>query len=290
MRSAGDFRSGGGADLWQGGGGQCDRGSAFGPVSRYTVRRAANEVIEVDAREEQARKAAERRSLAGAKLLRGLDGDARAALEQDCAWRRYRPGERLFERGSDGREVFFVIEGSVNIVSFSPLGREITFATAGAGDAVGEMAAIDGLPRSASVVAIEDSLVAVLPVATFVTMLDRHGEVAVLLLQRLSTMVRKSGERVLELSSVKPTSRVYAELLRLAEPDPELPDLWVVKPLPALRDLAAQASTTRELAATALNKLYPSGLIRRRGNSLYILDRPALEEIIKAAQAADDRG
>ena len=178
---------------------------AFGRFSRYTAWRAGNEVIAVVAREEQARKAAERRSLAGAKLLRGLDGGARAALEQDCAWRRYRPGERLFERGSDGREVFFVIEGSVNIVSFSPLGREITFATAEAGDTVGEMAAIDGLPRSASVVALEDSLVAVLPAGTFMAMLERHGEIAVLLLQRLSTMIRKSGERVLELSGVKPT-------------------------------------------------------------------------------------
>jgi CRP-like cAMP-binding protein len=236
----------------------------------------------------QKEKPSEGRSLAGVELLKGLDRAERAALEARCIWRRYRPGERVFERGSAGREVFFVIDGAVNIVSFSPLGREITFAAAQSGGTVGEMAAIDGQPRSASVVAIEESLLAVLPSDAFIELLEGHGEIALRLLQQLSAFVRKSGERVLELSSVKATNRVYGELLRLAQPDADAPDLWAIKPLPALRDLASQAGTTREVATSALNKLYPSGLIRRKGNSLYILDREALEEIVKTARGADD--
>jgi CRP-like cAMP-binding protein len=217
----------------------------------------------------------EDRNLAGITLLQGLDPEARAALEGLCAWRRYRPGERVFERGSAGREVFFVIHGALNVVSISPLGREITFAAAQSGGMVGEMAAIDGRPRSASVVAVEESLVAVLPSEAFVALLESHGEIALQLLRQLSAFVRKSGNRVLELSAVKAINRVYGELLRLAEPEgaapegaaPEgaAPELWAIKPLPALRDLASQAGTTREVVTSALAKLYPSGLIRQPG-------------------------
>jgi CRP-like cAMP-binding protein len=228
----------------------------------------------------------EDRNLVGITLLRGLDPEARAALEGLCAWRRYRPGERVFERGSAGREVFFVIHGALNVVSFSPLGREITFAAAQSGGMVGEMAAIDGRPRSASVVAVEESLVAVLPSEAFIALLENHGEIALQLLRQLSAFVRKSGNRVLELSAVKAINRVYGELLRLAEPDEAAPEVWAIKPLPALRDLASQAGTTREVVTSALAKLYPSGLIRRKGTSLYILDRQALEDIVKAAGGA----
>ena len=224
----------------------------------------------------------DRRDLARVGLMESLDGSERAKLESQCNWRRYRLGERLFERGSAGREVYFVIEGSVNIVSFSPTGREVAFATSHAGDTVGELAAIDGQPRSASVVAAEDTLLAVLPSEAFVALVKRRGDIAFQLLQRLSMFVRKGDDRVLELSSLKATNRVYAELLRLAEPDEAAPDLWTIKPLPPLRDLASSASTTRELVSNALKALYPSGLIRRQGNNLYILDRAALEDIVSA--------
>jgi len=146
------------------------------------------------------------------------------------------------------------------------------------------MAAIDGLPRSASVAAAEDSLVAVLPAARFVPLLEQNGKIAVELLRRLSAMVRHTGARVVEMSTLDATNRVYAELLRQARPDAASPDLWSVKPLPPLRELAASAGTTRELVNAALNTLYPTGLIRRRGNTLYLLDRAALESIVSAAE------
>lgn len=235
----------------------------------------------------QETKGTDRRTLAGVRLLGGLDAEGRAVLERRCLWRRYRSGERVFERGSEGREVLFVVEGTLNIVSFSPIGSDLVLATAGPGSTIGELAAIDGQPRSASVVAIEDALLAVLPSEVFVDLLKRNGEIAFRLIQSLAGMVRRVDERVVEVSSVRATNRVYAELLRLAEPDPAAPELWAIKPLPPLRDLASRSSTTRELVASALNRLYPSGLIRRKGNNLYIMNRAALAEIVHAAEQAN---
>lgn len=221
-----------------------------------------------------------RQTLAGIHLLAGLDEARRVALESDCVWRRYRPGERVFERGSPSHEVCFVVEGAVNVVRLSTMGREITFATARAGESVGELGAIDGSPRSASVVAIDHSLLAVLAADRFIELVKQDGEIAFRLLLKLGEVVRRGSDRVIELSTFEARHRVHVELLRLARSDPDEPSLWVVRPLPPLRELAGQASTTREQVANALNHLYASGLVRRRGNSLYIADRPALEALV----------
>lgn len=231
----------------------------------------------------------QRRSLARVKLFSHLENAERVAVERDCTWRRYRPGERVFERGSQSSEVFFVIEGALNVVSFSSTGREITFGEVGPGETVGELAAIDGQLRSASVVATGDSLLAILPAEAFIELLKRHGEIAFRLLQRLSGIVRRGTDQVIQISSVAATKRVYVELLNRAEQDATVPNLWAIKPLPPIRELASAAGTTRELVSNALAQLYPSGLIRRKGKNLYILDRPALEDIIKAG-AKDDGG
>lgn len=224
-----------------------------------------------------------RRSLAGIKLLKDLDREAIQALEMQCKWRRYRNGERIFARGSSGREVFFIVSGEVQILGANEAGREITLAQAFAGDAVGEMAAIDGQSRSANVVAFQDCLVAVLGAEHFVALLKQNGAMSFELLQRLSSMARKGDDRVLELSILEAKQRICVELLRLAKRDDAVSDLWVIKSLPSLRQIAGNASTTREVAASTLSQLYPARIATRRGEHLYILDRPALKKFARAS-------
>ena len=74
--------------------------------------------------------------------------------------------------------------------------------------------------------------------------------------------------------------RVYAELLRMAVPDAAVPGQWVIRPLPPLREIASHVSTTRETVARAMSSLYPSGLIKRKGRNLYIMDRQRFEELV----------
>jgi CRP/FNR family transcriptional regulator, cyclic AMP receptor protein len=226
------------------------------------------------------------RNLASVELLRGISNEDRRALEAQCRWRRYRVGERVFERGSHGRDVFFVIEGAVSIVNYSPLGREVSFATASKGDIFGEMAAIDEQPRSASVVAAEDALVAVVSSEAFLDLLSRQGTLTLRLLRRIVGFLRQSGERVLELTGVDAAARICANLLRLAKPDPAAADLLAIKPLPPLRQLASEAGTTREHVTNTLNRLYAEGHIRRRGGSLYIVNRTGLQELAQGSGQA----
>ena len=84
-------------------------------------------------------------TLAGSKMLEPVDRAAIAKLEALCTWRTVREGEPIVTRDSDSRDVFFVVKGRCRIVNYSPSGREVAYAIAGAGEFFGEMAAIDGL-------------------------------------------------------------------------------------------------------------------------------------------------
>jgi len=229
------------------------------------------------------------RTLKGIAVFDSLDDAERQRIESSCQWRTYRPGQPVIESGSDGKEVFFVVRGVVNIINFSHSRREVAFAIAREGDYFGELAAIDQLPRSASAVAVEESFLAALPSDVFVDLLKRRVEVTFRVLQGLAHMVRTSDVRIMELSTLPATQRVYAELLRMAVPDAAVPTLWVVRPLPPLREVASRVSTTRETVARALSQLYPTGLLRRKGRNLYLMDRRRFEEIANALQSRGGR-
>ena len=224
------------------------------------------------------------RSLAGITMFEGLDESARRRIEERCHWRRFTSGQTILEQGGDSRDVLFIVEGAVNIVNYSSTGREIAYAKQKAGEIFGELAAIDGQPRSASVVATESTLVAILSSERFLEILKEQVEVTFHMLTRLTRMVRTGDVRIMELSTLAATQRVYAQLLRMATPDAAGTGLYVIHPLPPLREVASQVSTTRETVARALSHLYPSGIIRRKGRSLYIMDRKKFEELLATMQ------
>ncbi len=139
------------------------------------------------------------RSLANITLFKGLSAEERSALERECRWCRYQAGEYLFSRGSLGSEVSFLINGELDILGVATSGQEFTLAHVEAGESVGEMAAIDARPRSASVVASQNSLVAILNGDRFLDVVRQHGEIGVALLKHLSSMVRIGDDSVTEL-------------------------------------------------------------------------------------------
>jgi CRP-like cAMP-binding protein len=215
-------------------------------------------------------------SLRGIRLLQSLSDAELGALEQRCRWRRSDPGQQLLDRSSDNRDVFFVVEGSVRAVDFSPSGREVVYAVIGAGGHFGELSAIDGLARSASVVAIEECLLAALTPTQFESLILSRPEVAIELLRDLVRIIRATDERVTELSTLGTMARVCRELLRLARADEGTGD-WLIAPLPTQKELASRAGTTRESVARTLSQLTRENIVQRTGQALRILDRAGLE-------------
>jgi CRP/FNR family cyclic AMP-dependent transcriptional regulator len=215
-------------------------------------------------------------SLRGIRLLQSLSEAELSALEQRCRWRRAGPGQQILDRSSDDRDVFFVVEGSVRAVDFSPSGREVVYAVIGAGGHFGELSAIDGLARSASVVAAEHCLLAALTPTQFESLILSRPEVALELLRNLVRIIRTTDERLTEVSTLGTMARVCRELLRLARAD-EQTGQWLIAPLPTQRELAGRAGTTRETVARTLSQLARENIVERTGDALRILDRAGLE-------------
>lgn len=228
-----------------------------------------------------------KKSLAGITILSGLDDQEREKLEEICNWRRCRAGDRIFDHGSDDRDVYFLVDGTVRMVSFAPSGRELTFAAAEAGAMFGELAAIAEQPRSNAVVANTDCLLAILEPEPFVELLLNHGEISYQLLRRLAVMVRQGTEQMIELNSLDATERIYKALLEMAQPHKSVSKLWVIEPLPPLREIARRVHADPAQVVNVMNQLYPSGLLRREGESLYLMDLSTLKELISSIKTGE---
>lgn len=223
--------------------------------------------------------------LARIELLRGLPDDVLDSLERRLMLRRFPAGGRILERGTPGGDVHFILEGRVRVVTVSPAGREVILAEIGPGGHVGELAALDGGPRSASVVAATDCLLGVLDGPTFRGLLARHPEVALRLLAEFAHLVRVADLKILELVAMGAMARLCALLLREARPDPS--GGFAVADLPTQEVLAAETGTTRETVGKLMVQLTRAGLVRRRRRTLLLTDPERLRALAGAEPAAD---
>src|SRR5215467_13282900 len=118
-------------------------------------------------------------------LLRSLDAKARAGFEKRCQWRHAHAKEWLLEQNDVGTDMFFLSSGVVRVLITPSPDREVILGDIEAGGYFGEMAAIDGQPRSAGILAITEASIAVMPAAAFRELLRDHPDVAEQLLKQL---------------------------------------------------------------------------------------------------------
>jgi CRP-like cAMP-binding protein len=205
-------------------------------------------------------------------LLEGLAPEELKRVGALCRFESVPKGAVILTPDSAARDVYLVLKGRVRIVNFSLSGREVAYATAAAGDFFGEISAIDGEPRSATVAALERCELAILPDEAFITTLMRCPAIALRICRKLARIVRTSDERIMDLATLSAYQRVYGELLKLVKPDPVRRGSWLIYPLPTQASIAALASTTRETVARVLSQLAHSGLAERKGRTLYVRD------------------
>lgn len=135
-------------------------------------------------------------TLARVDLFSGLDRKDLHALAQNCQERTYNAGTTLFSQGDTGVGLYVITGGKVRISRIANLDRpEEELRVVGAGEVLGEMALLDDLPRSASVIAIEDVTALLLPVWEFRSTIQNHPDIALKLLTVLSKRLRKAEAR-----------------------------------------------------------------------------------------------
>ncbi len=210
------------------------------------------------------------KSLASIDLLKGVSADAFKRIEQRCLWKFHAKGAVVLNQDDDSHEVLFVRCGRVRVVQFTSTGREIGFAEITAGGHVGEMAAIDGGPRSASVIAVTDTVTASLPAPDFLQLLRDTPVLALNLMKAMARAIRGTNVRVHDLRSLTAAGRIVHELLRLAGRGRTTGNLGRIKlqPAPTQSEIAASAGTTRETVARTLGELEKRKLVARGSRSL----------------------
>src|SRR6478736_7070818 len=130
-------------------------------------------------------------SLERVALLKGLSEDSLTRIQQSCNWRRYEPEEPIIEYLDRSDDVFFLVSGEARVIVYSLAGKVVSFHDLGPGDMFGELPAIDGRPRSASVEARISCLVASMKASAFQDLLQREPLVLHAVLRQLVGTIRR---------------------------------------------------------------------------------------------------
>lgn len=207
-------------------------------------------------------------------FIDGLDPEDREALLALLNRHGYGPEEVVISHLDTNRDVFFLFEGRVRVTIYSEGGKAVDYRDIQPGGFFGEIAAIDGGPRSASVIALDPIRGGWLRQRDFAQMLATRPGFARALLVHLAGQVRRLTERVFEFSTLAVRERLVMELIRLGEAA-GTGDRAAITPAPTHFDLAARISTHREAVSREMSALRKAGVLRKEENTLVIrsLDR-----------------
>jgi len=194
-------------------------------------------------------------------------------------------GRTLITAGGRSGEVFLVESGEAQVVLHAPNGREVSVRMLGPGAVFGELSALDGGPRSATVVAQTDLRVIVVSQVAFMAATEASPEATMWLLRRLGAEVRRLTERVFELSALNVQARLHCELLRLAR-DRGGVDGVTLDPAPTHAELANRIGTHREAVTRELRMLDDRNIVRSRRRALEFVDLAGLQEEVGRAIGA----
>ena len=215
-------------------------------------------------------------------LIAGLDewsllrsfADAELELLLRAAKRRdLKRGEDIIRQGDEGGFAVALLSGHLKVSIISPNGREIILAYADPGEVLGEIALIDKGPRTASVTAIEPAIVLVIPAQAFEAAAMASPSAMLRMLQVMASRIRQLNLMVEGDRAFSAAPRLARVLVRLMD------DAGKLRFSPNQSELGAFAGMARENVNRILTDWEGSGLLRRSGRSLEILDPGYIREL-----------
>ena len=194
-----------------------------------------------------------------------------------------RAGQTILGFGTPSTEVYFLLDGRVQVTLLSPAGKEVILRTMGPGEMFGELAAIDERPRSAWIAALSAVELAVVPGNHFRDALEEVPGAAFWVLRRLTGQVRHLTEKVFELNVLAVRTRLHCELLRLCHEAGWNGATCTIEPAPTHAQLAARIGSHREAVTREMGYLAGRNILEQDRRKLTILSVQALAEIVSRA-------
>jgi CRP/FNR family transcriptional regulator, cyclic AMP receptor protein len=239
---------------------------------------SANEPSSAPGRSEK-QQAATVAFLQQAPLFAGLSGSELADVSRDVIARRFHAAETIFHEGDPGQLLFLIESGQVRIYVQGKEGQETSVIVNGPGDLFGELAVIDGLPRSASAVAVNETLVYTMSRDCFREWMRRLPQLAHNFMKVLSVRVRYSTRQVGDLAQLGVPARLARKLLDLAQAYGRTGSHGVHIEAPLTQsELAGLAGATRESVNKTLAAWRRQGVIRLERGQITIVDPDLLRE------------
>ncbi len=211
-------------------------------------------------------------------LLARLAGPDLRALASQGRVRRYPAGATIFQEGDRGDSLHVVMEGSVRITVLSAKGEEATVALLGPGEFVGDLALLDGRPRSASAVASEPTKTLIVTRDDFRRWLAERPKAALTLLEVLSLRVRRTDEVLADLTFLDLPRRLAKRLAALAAERPA-DGRGGVKLRITQAELASMLGVSRESVNKQLNDFERRRWVLLGRGSVTVLDEDALRSL-----------
>ena len=194
--------------------------------------------------------------------------------------KKYKKGSIILLEEETGAALFVIVSGKVKIVRMDDDGREVILSILGGSDFFGEMAILDGLTRSASVVATSKSELFMIHRRDFLKLLNDFPMVAIALLRELTGRLRKADAQIKSLSLKDAAGRVANVVLQLADEIGMFRKGRVeIDELPLQQDLANMAGTSRETISRMIHKFIKKGYLQLQGNRLIINDYESFKNL-----------
>ncbi len=211
-------------------------------------------------------------------LLEGVNAQRIAQMAAALQLRKVGRGTAVLNKGGTGDYLLFCLTGRLQAVDLTEDGREVGLNFLTPGNFFGELSIIDGLPRSATVVATEDSLIAMLPRAQALELIYQTPLVAERLLKHMASNIRAASNYRAILGMPSAFQRVFALLNQFAKTVPG--GLVVIERMPTQQEIAITVNTSRETVSRAIHVLIDKGVVEKDLRRL-IVRNPA--ELHKAA-------
>ncbi len=188
--------------------------------------------------------------------------------------RQYREGATVFCEGDPSDTVGIIERGRAKVTSAGPDGRDILLSVVGDGEIVGELAALDGGVRSATLTVLEPARVILVRGDAFASYLATHPDATKLLLAVIAQRLRHADQRAVEFATLDVTARLCRRLTELVEVWGEAgPDGSMDIRLPLSHDeLSGWMASSREAVTKALAELRRHGLVETHRRRIVVLD------------------
>lgn len=219
-------------------------------------------------------------------LLAGVDEAALRKMAGVLQVRTAARGQTILHKGQTGEHLLFLLSGRLQAVDITEDGREIGLSFLQAGDYFGELSVIDGLPRSATVVACEPSIYALLPRLHALELMHNQPIIAQRMFQRLASGIRRASNFRTILGIPNAFQRVYALLDYLARTSHG--GLVVIERLPTQQEISIMVNTSRETVSRAMQVLIQRGVVEKDLRRLIVRKPETLRDEVNAIKPPAD--